>query len=81
MLSSDALSKSGENIEEDVSMVSEPPKIGKLRVMKSGKVVMRFQLPGQENFVDYELNKGIAGNFYQEIVSVDSQNRELHYLS
>ena len=33
----------GENAEEDQSMRSaEPPKIGKLRIMKSGKVVMRI---------------------------------------
>lgn len=37
----------------------EPPKIGKLRVYKSGKIVMRMQLPGQENYVDLELNQGI----------------------
>ena len=52
--------------------MSEPPKVGKLRVMKSGRVIMRIQLPGQEDFVDLELNKGIQTNFYQEIVSVDS---------
>ena len=41
------LSSEGENIGEDnAGMVAEPPKIGKLRVMKSGKVIMRLQLPG-----------------------------------
>jgi hypothetical protein len=35
------------------------PKIGKLRIHKSGKVVMRIQLPGEKTFVDLELNMGI----------------------
>ena len=37
----------------------EPPRIGKLRVMKSGRVVMRIQLPGSQEYVDLEVNKGI----------------------
>jgi len=40
------------------------PKIGKLRIHKSGKVVMRLQLPGQTEFIDLELNEGIKTNFY-----------------
>ena len=90
MLSADAkvsrhighLSSDGENIEEDnLNTDVHPPKIGKLRVMKSGKIVMRIQLPGQEDYVDLELNQGIKTNFYQEIISVDAQNKKLHFLS
>ena len=46
------------------SQKQEPPKIGKLRVMKSGRIVMRLQMPGQDEYVDLELNKGINPNFY-----------------
>ena len=45
--------------------------IGKLRFMKSGKVVLRLQLPGNKNHVDLEVNKGIDATFYQELVSID----------
>ena len=57
------------------------PKIGKLRIHKSGKVVMRLQLPGQKNFVDLELNQGIKTNFYQELVSVDAEKDSIHFLA
>lgn len=43
---------------------------------------MRIQLPGQENnYVDLELNEGIKTNFYQEVVSVDSETRNMHFLA
>jgi hypothetical protein len=58
----------------------EPPRIGKLRFMKSGKVVLRVQLPGQTEFVDLELNKGIQPNFYQELVSTDARKGTIHFL-
>ena len=58
-----------------------PPKIGKIRVHKSGKVVMRIQLPGQDSYVDLELNKGIQTNFYQELVSLDAQTKSVHFLA
>lgn len=55
------------------------PRIGKLRIHKSGKIVMRFQLPGENEYVDFELNKGIESKFYQEIIACDRQN--LHFLA
>ena len=48
--------------------------------MKSGKVVMRIQLPGQSDFVDLELNKGIQPNFYQELVATDSGKGSIHFM-
>ena len=59
----------------------EPPRIGKLRIHKSGKVVMRLQLPGQDSYVDLELNKGIHTNFYQELVSVNTASQDIHFLA
>lgn len=44
--------------------------IGKLRVHKSGKVTMRLQVDGK--YVDFDLNRGIEANFYQEVVSLDA---------
>ena len=49
----------GENAEDEEMNGHEAPRIGKLRFMKSGKVVMRIQLPGSEKFVDLEMNQGI----------------------
>ena len=49
--------------------------------MKSGKVVLRIQLPGQESYIDLELNSGIQTNFYQEIVSVDGESKNMHFLA
>ena len=57
------------------------PKIGKLRIHKSGKVVMRLQLAGQTSFVDLELNQGIKTNFYQELVAIDSKESAIHFLA
>eukprot|EP00354_Favella_ehrenbergii_P012279 CAMPEP_0170465136 /NCGR_PEP_ID=MMETSP0123-20130129/9591_1 /TAXON_ID=182087 /ORGANISM="Favella ehrenbergii, Strain Fehren 1" /LENGTH=68 /DNA_ID=CAMNT_0010730953 /DNA_START=1887 /DNA_END=2093 /DNA_ORIENTATION=- len=57
------------------------PKIGKLRIHKGGKVVMRLQLPGQQNYVDLELNEGIKTNFYQELVAVDAEKESVHFLA
>ena len=51
----------------------ESPQIGKIRIMKSGRVVLRIEDPlNKEKSVDFELIKGIPTNFYQELVSVDS---------
>jgi len=38
--------------------------IGKLRFMKSGKIVLRLQLPDSADFADLEINKGIDATFY-----------------
>lgn len=51
--------------ERDLDEKSELPKIGKLVVMKSGKVCLRIQLDSDKNeFVDLEVNKGIESSFY-----------------
>jgi hypothetical protein len=56
----DRLSISGNSEEKE-----EPPRIGKIRVMKSGKVVLRMEDPlNKEKYVDFELIKGIPTNFY-----------------
>ena len=61
---------------------AKPPKIGKLRIHKSGKVVLRLELPGTDaGHVDLELNEGIKSNFYQELVAVDSVNNDIHFLA
>lgn len=57
----------------------QAPTIGKLRVMKSGRVIMRIQLPGQTEFVDLELSKGIQPNFYQELVATDASKGQIHF--
>ena len=45
--------------------------IGKLRIMKSGKVVMRVADPTDPSkHIDLLVNKGISNSFYQELVSV-----------
>lgn len=51
-------------------------KIGKLRIMKSGKVVLRIQ---NENkmFVDLDVSKGISNNFYQELISINRGQSEI----
>ena len=53
--------------------------IGKLRVHKSGRVTMRFQVEGR--FIDFEVNKGIESKFYQEAVSVDPVSKQIHILA
>ncbi|CDW74297.1 UNKNOWN [Stylonychia lemnae] len=59
-----------------------PPKIGKIRVMKSGKVVLRMQDPiNNDLYVDFELTKGIQTNFYQELISVDLQAQRAHFMA
>ena len=40
---------------------------------------MRFEVEGR--FVDFDLNRGIQANFYQELVSLDAHNNELHFLA
>ena len=47
--------------------------IGKLRIMKSGKVVMRL-MKEESTYVDLEVEKGIQAGFYQELVKIDSEN-------
>jgi hypothetical protein len=42
--------------------------------MKSGKVVLRLQIPGNDTHVDLEVNKGIEATFYQELVSIDKNS-------
>eukprot|EP00347_Sterkiella_histriomuscorum_P015718 403355942 len=60
----------------------DPPKIGKIRIMKSGKVVLRMQDPNdQSQYIDFELIKGIQTNFYQELISVDVQKSQAHFLA
>ena len=48
--------------------------------MKSGKVILRLQMPGSEAFVDLEVNKGIESTFYQELISIDGKNKQAHFL-
>lgn len=45
-------------------------KIGKLRIMKSGKVILRIRDPEGTKYVDLDVSKGIMNSFYQELVSV-----------
>lgn len=40
---------------------------------------MRFEVEGR--FVDFDLNRGIQANFYQELVSLDAHRNELHFLA
>ena len=52
---------------------------GKVLVMKSGKVVLR--IPSSESgYIDLLLSKGIAPNFYQELVSAHHVKNEMHFL-
>jgi len=55
-------------------------KIGKLRFMKSGKVVLRLQMPDCPDFVDLEVNKGIESTFYQELIAIDGKKKQAHFL-
>ncbi len=43
---------------------SQPKHIGKVLVMKSGKVIMRMPSEDGTSHVDFELIKGIETNFY-----------------
>jgi hypothetical protein len=47
--------------------------------MKSGKVVLRMTSEDGSH-IDYELTKGIATNFYQELVSAHPSRGEVHFL-
>jgi hypothetical protein len=47
--------------------------------MKSGRVVLRIQL--EKDYVDLELDKGIEPTFYQELIHMDVQNGQAHFLS
>ena len=46
-------------------------KIGKLRLMKSGKVVLRLHT-GNDNasYIDLDVSMGIQPAFYQELVTI-----------
>jgi hypothetical protein len=48
--------------------------------MKSGKVVLRLQMPDSPQFVDLEVNKGIESTFYQELISIDGKRKQAHFL-
>jgi len=49
--------------------------------MKSGKVVLRLQLPDCEEFADLEVTRGIDATFYQELISVDGKNARANFLA
>jgi len=38
-------------------------------------------VPGSDEHVDFELNKGIDSNFYQELVSVDASSQQINFLA
>jgi hypothetical protein len=57
----------------------EPTPIGKVLVMKSGKVVLRMPSSAGSH-VDFEIIKGIPTNFYQELVSAHPSRQDLHFL-
>lgn len=77
----DEYGESGRMDDIDATEDTSPPVIGKLRLMKSGRVVMRIQLPGSKDYLDLELNKGIQPNFFQELVAVDSKSQSMHILA
>lgn len=57
-----------------------PGSMGKLRVYRSGKVVMRFEKPDGTH-VDLRLGKGICPGFAQELVWLAPEARELNFLA
>ena len=48
----------------DAGQRKELLKIGKILVKKSGKIVMRLQMPGSKEHVDLDINQGIGATFY-----------------
>ena len=54
-------------------------KIGKLRVMKSGKIILRIHDPNssENKHVDLDVSRGIMNSFYQELVSVKKSSSEI----
>ena len=40
---------------------------------------MRFKV--DDKFIDFDLNRGIQANFYQELISLDIPKNELHVLA
>uniref|UniRef100_A0A7S3CL14 Uncharacterized protein n=1 Tax=Strombidium rassoulzadegani TaxID=1082188 RepID=A0A7S3CL14_9SPIT len=55
-----------------VSNLKKLSKIGKLRFMKSGKVILRIQNGGGEGeFIDLDVSKGIQTQFHQQVISVN----------
>jgi len=46
--------------------------LGKLRVFKSGKVVLRIPLEGND-YLDFNLEEGIRPGFYQELATFNAE--------
>ena len=57
------------------------PAIGSLRIMKSGRVILRLKQPDSDTHVDLDVSKGIQSNFYQELMSLDSTKGKAHFLT
>ena len=49
--------------------------------MKSGRVVLRLKQPDSDTHIDLDVNKGIQSNFYQELMSLDSNKSKAHFLT
>ena len=61
-------------------------KIGKLRIMQSGKVVLRiFNESGEKGekreYIDIDVSQGITNNFYQELVTLNRQKESEEKIS
>ena len=61
-------------------------KIGKLRIMQSGKVVLRiFNESGEKGekreYIDMDVSQGITNNFYQELVTLNRQKESEEKIS
>ena len=61
-------------------------KIGKLRIMQSGKVVLRiFNESGEKGekkeYIDMDVSQGITNNFYQELVTLNRQKENEEKIS
>jgi hypothetical protein len=69
-----------DSIKKDISTASAPKPIGKVLVMKSGKVIFRMPSEDGNSHVDFELIKGIETNFYQELVSAHPSQKNVHFL-
>ena len=69
-----------DSLKKDISAASAPKPIGKVLVMKSGKVIFRMPSEDGNSHVDFELIKGIETNFYQELVSAHPSQKNVHFL-
>lgn len=59
----------------------EPTPLGKLLVLKSGKVILRVKSTDKEGeHIDFEVIKGIETNFYQEIVTAHPSKPNVNFL-